>query len=261
MPDRLDAALAALAIEWPPTPDIAAAVEARLEPAPPRGRVAPAPPRRRLPRPRLAWAAAALALLVAAGLAVSPSARSALLDLLGLRGARVERREPPPAPTATPGRLGAGLRLGRAVTLEEARRRAGFPLVVPASLGRPDAVWLGAGVSFVYDRRPGIPRSPRTNAAVLVSQFAGRATPVLQKAVGAGARIERLALPGARAYRISGRPHGFAWIADDGGVHFEDRRLAGATVLVERADGVLVRIEGELPRARAEALARELAGR
>ena len=38
------------------------------------------------------------AVLIAAGLAVSPSARSALLDLLGLRGAAGERREPPPHP-------------------------------------------------------------------------------------------------------------------------------------------------------------------
>jgi hypothetical protein len=257
MPDRLEQALNALEVEWPATPDIAAVVEGRLERAP-RRRAWP-----RLGRMQLAWVAAALALLVAVGLAASPSARSALLDLLGLRGARVERREPPPHPTATPGRLGAGLRLGKAVTLADARAHTGFGLTVPASLGTPDAVWLDTAphrVSFVYDRRPGIPRSPHTNAAVLLTQFEATATPVLQKAIGTGARLEALDVPGGRVFRITGKPHGFAWMAPDGSVGFEERRLAGATVLIERDDGILLRFEGELPRARATALARELAG-
>jgi hypothetical protein len=258
MADRLEHSLAALEVEWPATPDLATAVEARLAPAAPRRART-----RRRPRLQLAWVAAALAVLVAGGLAASPSARSALLDLLGLRGARVERREPPPRPTATPGRLGEGLRLGEPVTLAEAHARAGFALTVPDSLGAPDTVWFDTApnrVSFVYDRRPGIPRSPHTNAAVLVTQFEADATPVLEKALGAGARIARLRVPHARVYRIAGTPHGFAWMSPDGTVGFEERRLAGATVLIERDDGILLRFEGEVPRARATALARELAG-
>lgn len=280
MPDRLEQALAALEVEWPATPDIAAALEPRLEAAGRRGGIDGWRRGGTTPRSwrdgtarrgrsewrggaRWGWVAAALALLVAAGLAASPSARSALLDLLGLRGARVERREPPPHPTATPGRLGAGLRLGKAVTLEDARAHMDFALTVPKSLGTPDAVWLDEApdrVSFVYDRRPGVPRSPHTGAAVLLTQFQATATPVLQKAIGAGARIETLNIPGARVYRVTGKPHGFAWMAPDGSVGFEERRLAGATVLIERDDGILLRFEGELPRARATALARELAG-
>jgi hypothetical protein len=255
MPDRLEHALAALEVQWPATPDIAAAVEARLDV--PQGRI-----RTRWPRMQLAWVAAALVVAVAAGLAVSPSARSALLDLLGLRGARVERREPPPHPSATPGRLGAGLQLGRPVSLAGARAASAFGLTLPASLGLPDAIWLDDApqrVSFVYDRRPGVPRSPHTGVAVLLTQFPARVTPVLEKAVGAGARIERLEVPHARVYRITGEPHGFAWMTPDGSVGFEDRRLAGATVLIERADGILLRVEGELSHARAITLARELA--
>jgi hypothetical protein len=254
MADRLEHALATLEVEWPATPDLAAAVEARLQPAPRRARTL-------WRRPQLAWVAAALAVLVAAGLAASPSARSALLDLLGLHGARVERREPPPHPTATPGRLGAGLRLGDAVTLADARTRVSFDLTVPASLGTPDAVWFDdtpERVSFVYDRRPGIPRSPHTNAAVLITQLRAQASPVLQKALGTGARVETLDVPHARVFRITGTPHGFAWMTPEGSVGFEERRLAGATVLIERDDGMLLRFEGELPRARATALAREL---
>jgi hypothetical protein len=249
---ELERALSTLELAWPETPDLAARVEPRLAPR----------EERRSPRRRTAWIAVGLAIL--AGVAASP-ARSALLDLLGLRGAEVQRREPPPHPTATPGRLGAGLRLGDAVTLAQARVGAGFVLLLPGSLGPPDAVWLEHGppvrVSFVYGRRPGIPRSPHTNAAVLVTEFRARATPVIQKALGAGAVVTSLDVPHARVYRITGKSHGFAWMAPDGSVGFEDRRLAGTTVLIERDDGMLLRVEGELPRARALALARELAAR
>jgi hypothetical protein len=253
MPDRLELALEALEVEWPATPDLAAAVESRL------GEVARRP--RRARRPLLAWAAAALVAFAAAGLAASPAARSALLDLLGLKGARVERRAPPPHPRVTPGRLGEGLRLGTADSLDGAQRTAGFALTLPASLGTPDAVWTEAAptrITFVYRRRPGIRPSPHTAVAVLLTQMRARTTPVIEKALGPGARVTRLHLPGALAYLIGGA-HGFAWAAPDGNVGFEDRRLAGTALLVERADGILLRVEGELSQARARALAAELA--
>lgn len=253
MADRVERELHALRIDWPPTPDLATAVEARV-----------AARSTRWPWPRraraLAFAVAALLVLVAAGLAVPP-ARSALFDLLGLHGARVERREPPPAPRGRPGTLGSGLRLGQPTTLAHARSRLDIPLTAPASLGTPDAVWLKTRptvqASLVYGRRPGIPPSPHTNASVLLTEFRAKVSPVIAKTIGSGARIERLELPGARAYLITGA-HGFAWISPEGQVRFEDRRLAGTAVLVER-NHVLLRAEGQLPHARAVALARELA--
>jgi hypothetical protein len=250
MPERVERELAGLRVEWPATPDVATAVEARLE-----------PPRRARPRRR---GRIALAVAVALGLVAASPARSAILELLGLRGVRVERREPPPAPSPAPGTLGSGLRLGQPVTLARARARLDVPLTVPASLRTPDAVWLDepAGgpvrVSLVYARRPGIRVSPETNVAVLVTEFRAEVTPVIGKTLGGGAETERLELPGARAYLIFGTPHGFAWVGPGGGIAFEDRRLAGPTLLVERG-GVLLRAEGRMGRARARALARELA--
>jgi hypothetical protein len=237
MADRLDTSLRALDVAWPPTPDLAAAVTPRLA-----------------PRRRRRWIPVVVAV---AGLAVAaPAVGDDVLELLGLRGARVERREPPPAPPQRPGTLGSGLRLGRAIGLEDARRRFRFP----ASLATPDAAWIDAGrVSLVYASRPGIPRSPHTAVAVLLTRFEGAVTPVLGKALGAGAGVERIELEGARGYLITGKPHGFAWIAPGGDIAFEDRRLAGTTLLVERDDGVLLRAEGRLRIARARALARELA--
>ena len=131
------------AIELPPTPDLGRAVLARLEPA----------PRRTRRRALRALALATLALLVPAAtvLAASPAARDAVLDWLGLRGAKVERV--PSLPRVPPG---ARIDLGPRVSLRAARERAPFGVLVPALLGTPDAVHLHAGtaagpvVSLVY---------------------------------------------------------------------------------------------------------------
>ncbi len=250
MPDRLERELQALAVEWPPTPDLAGAVAPRL-------RARRSPWRRRV--------AVGLALLVAGGLAASPAARSAIGDLLGLHGASVRRAPVPPHPAERPGRLGSGLRLGRPVLPADARRAVRFRLTLPPGLGRPDAVWLAATlgqptrVSLIYGRRPGIPVSPHTNVAVLVTEFRARVTPVLGKTLGQGARVTRIAVPGGRAYAITGRPHGFAWLGPGGQFGFEERRLAGTTLLVERGDGVLLRVEGQLSLPALRRLARVLA--
>jgi hypothetical protein len=112
--------------------------------------------------------------------------------------------------------------------------------------------------SLVYARVAGIPRSRHTDVAVLLTQFRALATPLLAKTAGAGVRLTRIAVPEGRAYLISGRAHGFAWIGRSGESGYEQRRLAGTTLLVERGD-VLLRAEGRFTRARAGALARELA--
>jgi hypothetical protein len=226
-------------VAWPATPDLASAVETRLE-ARPGGRAAPIRARLRVAP---AWAiAAAVVLVLAGGVMAVPPARSAVLEWLGIASVRIERAEPP--------RYGADLQLGRAVTLEAARRDAGFPIGVPAALGEPDGVFVSeapARVDFVY-RRP----------YVLVTQFRAAAEPVIEKTLGENAALERLRVDGDSAYFISGAEHGFAY-AGDGVFEFEPPRLAGNTLLVDRArEGVLLRIEGELTREQAVRIARSL---
>ena len=242
--------LTALSVEWPATPDLAAAVAARLE--------APAPARPRFAwRPALAYAVAAVAAAFALTMAVSPDARSAVLEWLGLKSVKIERREPT-APPPRPDKLGAGLGLGTPVSLEEARRRSPF-LRIPAAdgLGRPDAIYLGGrSVSLVYGERAGYARATTTGAAVLVQEFRARVEPFIEKTLGAGTRLERLTVGGDPAFFITGA-HGFAYEHEQQ-VEFEDQRLAGNTLLVERADGLLIRVEGDLARDRAVAIARSI---
>jgi hypothetical protein len=208
-------------------------------------------------RPALAYGLAAIAAGFALTMAVSPDARSAVLEFLGLKSVAVERREPV-APAPSPGTLGSGLGLGTPVTLAEARERSPFlRLPTAPGLGRPDAVHLGReAVSLVYGEREGYPRADTTGAALLVQEFPARVGPFIQKSLGEGSELERLRVDGAPAYFITGA-HGFAYESDDG-VGFEDQRLAGNTLLVERSDGLLLRVEGDLPREQAVAVARSV---
>ena len=231
----LETELRELRAEWPPTPDLTGAVAQR---------VASAPAQRRPARP--AWQlGVALAAALVAIVMVVPPARSAVLDWLGFGSVRIERAEPPPLPP------GADLDLGRPVGLERARALAEFPLTVPAALGPPDAVYAadapGAGtrVDFVYARRP---------TRLLVTQFRAVATPLIEKTAGAATRIERLRVGGDPAYFLSGAEHGFAYSSRTDAA-FEPQRLAGNTLLVDRSDGVLWRLEGDLPRAEAVRIA------
>jgi hypothetical protein len=245
--------LTALSAEWPATPDIAGAVAARLEqPAAPRAA------RRRLAwRPALAYALAAIAAAFALTMAVSPDARSSVLEWLGLKSVEVERREPT-APPPQPGTLGDELGLGTPVSLEQARERSPFVSLPQADgLGEPDALYLdGDSVSMVYGERPGYARANEIGASLLVQEFEARVEPFIQKSIGQGSELERLTIDGDPAFFISGA-HGFAY-EGDADVRFEEQRLAGNTLLVERGDGLLIRIEGDIERDRAVAIARSI---
>src|SRR4051794_11332039 len=189
----LEHELRELAVEWPETPDIAGSLA-----------LAPAPRRRWiLGRPAWQLAVAVVALVVAVAMAVPPT-RAAVLDVLGLSSTvRIERREP------VVSKFASGLSLGKPVSLEEARRRAGFPVRVPATLGRPDAVYVdqhptfGTRVDLVYRPRPGLRRASATGAGLLVTELLATATPAIQKTIGSATRFERLSVGGARAYFFS----------------------------------------------------------
>ncbi len=216
-------------VAYPPTPELASAVRARL---------AAEPPRRRAPRwSRRTIVLALVATLLGAGAATAavPGLRDAVGDLLGLDGATVQRvPRTPPAPAT------AGRDLGPAVTLAAARRAAGFRLVLAhdARLGAPDAVHLArtaggqARVTLVYD-----------GGDVTLTQLRGStATDLVRKLTPPDTAIRDELVGGEPALYVAGSH--VVLYRDARGEIVEDRaRTAGATLLWQRGP-LLLRLEG-----------------
>lgn len=224
----------AAALEWPPAPDVAARVLARVRETP--------PPSRRAPRRRLA---VALAVVLAALLAVVavPPARTAVLDWLGIGGARIVEVDELPAVAPSPGLA----LLGDLVTLERARALAGFELAEPPDGERdPDEIRVSPGLRVSYVWRDG------EGVRLLVTQFPGSTDDpgLVKKLVGSGTSVEELKVDGDPALWLEGGPHVVHFVAPDGMVQSDIGWLAGNTLLVDR-DGVTVRVEGLLERSQA----------
>ena len=237
MPD-LETTLHQLAVDvaFPPTPPLADAVAARLEPRGAR--------RRLFTGRRVALALAVRVAAVAAVLAASPGARSAFLELFGIEGATVYRVERSPDVT----RFGPLVR-GELVPLHEARRGVGFDLLVPPSSGgQVDEAFLDRGVgavSFVY-----------CCPELILTEFRGEALPYVQKIAGPDVRIEEVTVRGDPGLWIEGA-HAVLFRDAAGIVHDEELRLAG-NVLVWEHGGITYRLEGDLDRDDALALAADL---
>jgi hypothetical protein len=230
---NLEQELRGLPVEWPMTPDVAGAVQARL------GEQAP-----QAARPWGRPLAIALAVLVAATAAVltfSPGARSALLELFGIDGATVVRVDELPEV-----RGGEQLDLGERVSLERARQEVSFRVRLPRGED-VDEVWLdrtiGSGAVTVVWCCP----------RVILTQFRGESTPFVQKRVGPGTRVEYLLVNGRQGIWIEGRNH-VVMFRDEFGQVQERPRLARNVLLWER-EGVTLRLEGDFGKGRALALA------
>lgn len=235
MPD-LELALRDLGarLEWPSEPDLAPGVLAGMDRRPVRRR----PGSRRV----LAVALAVLAVAIGAIFAV-PQTRAAVLDFLHLRGVSIERV--PELPTVSaPSDLGY---LGERVSLDEARRRAGFEVVAPHALGDPDEVYLQAGrppggmVSFVY----GSSERPRA----LFTQFVASVDDVVFKKVAPATRIDPVTVAGQPGFWIEGA-HFFAYLDRVGAMQSENVRLSGSVLLWEHGTRTL-RLEADAPEAEA----------
>jgi len=240
-------------VDWPDTPELAAAVRRRI--------TAPVPQRRRPPLLRRSFAIAVASLLLLAGgvFAAVPDVRDAVLEFFGLQGATVERRASiPSAPELR------RLDLGERTTLARARGELGFTPLVPRAAGRPDAVFTstrapGGELSLTYRPGVGMPATGRTGLGLLVGEFRGDLAPeYVGKIAPQTARIERLRVDGDRAIWIEGAPHLFFYRPPDSEFAESELRLAHNVLLIER-DNLLIRLEGGFNRAGALGLARSLA--
>ncbi|HET9286846.1 MAG TPA: hypothetical protein VFO26_04750 [Gaiella sp.] len=227
----------AASVEWPEAPDVTAAVA---------GRIAEPAPRPTMHRPRLAVALVVLLAALLAVLAVPP-ARTAILDWLGIGGARIVRVDQLPAIEPSP-----GLEiLGDEMPLETARSRAGFPFAdPPRDEPAPDVIRVAPGIRVSYIWREG------ERVRLLLTQFPGSVDDpaLLKKLVGSSTSVEELAVDGDRGIWLEGGPHVVYFVAPDGDVQYDQGWLAGNTLLVDR-DGVTLRIEGALERDEAVQLA------
>jgi hypothetical protein len=231
-------------LDVPPPPELASRVRARLDQAP--------ATRTMLSRRRgLVLALAVLAVAIGAVLAV-PGTRAAILEFFHLRGVTIQRVEE--LPTVPLQREFDELFLGDRVTLAEARDRADFDVVVPETLGEPDAVFFqdnppGGMVSLVY----GTPEQPRA----LFTQFRGKVDEVIYKKVAAGTHIAALQIEGRSGFFLSGDPHEFSYFDRTGEYRQEIVRLAGNTLLWERG-ALTLRLEADINREEAVEIARSV---
>lgn len=207
-------------LDYPETPDLTGAVRRGLA------------ERRRPTAWRRPLVIALAALLVAvAGLLAVPQARSELLDWLGIGSVTVRHVDELPTVDKTRDDLALGMRL----SLAEASERASFRVEVPTleRLGDLD-VYLGDGgeVSFLY----GSEAEPR----LLITQMLG--TGALEKLLTTETDVELV---------TEGRAEG-AWLEGAEHVLFfpgsgpESPRLVGNTLILQRQDGVTVRLEADV---------------
>jgi hypothetical protein len=232
-------------IAWPPTPDLATAVQARVAGEP---RERARGQRQPWLRGRLVPALVALfVVLIAVGalLAASPGVRATVRDWLGIGSVRIARVNT--LPDLAPARR---LDLGRRATVAQADAHLGSPIATVRALGPPAAIYVDDGppprVSVVYAAAPGLP--PGTGGVgALLDQLQGDSTAFIEKFVAGGVPITPVRVNGERGYFIAG-PHAVT-------LPTELRpRIAGDTV-VWLHDAVTYRLETRLGRGAAVRLA------
>jgi len=241
-------------IEWPATPAMAGRIAARI--------AAPAPARR--PWFRTQWAlAAAVVLLAIATLITYTPTRDAIASWINLHTI-ITRVNQLPTPSPRPsGPLGTRLGLGQPSTLAAAQAKAGWQILVPASLGQPDEVYFqvdapAGEVSLVYKSRPGLKVSGQTGVAVLITEVSGRVdTNFFGKMLWPDTTIEDVTVNGHRGWWITGAPHEIFFVDANGNFRNETLRLATNTLLIDY-NGIVIRIEGDLTKTQALEIAASL---
>jgi hypothetical protein len=187
----------------------------------------------------------------AAALGTSNGARSAVIDLLGgVPGIEIRRTYDLPTRSVL---LAAPPEFGQSVSLEEARRRSGFSLRLPAALPEPDAVHIDEGasavaVTTVYDLVPG-------GAAVIITQWHPSVLLFRKLMRSPDSLVRRVNVEGGRGLWIAGGDHEVFYLGMDRRSHRGAPYLAGAALVWHR-DRVTYRLEGDFTLDNALGLAR-----
>jgi hypothetical protein len=230
---ELERALVALGreLDFPPEPDLAGVVRARLE---------------RRPRRRRALAFAVALVVVAFGIAMAvPQARSAILDFFRIGSVSVQRVETLPAARERP--LAAGL--GQPLARHDAELRAHLPIRLP-DLGGPQPTR--------YYARPGMIATllQYQGAAVLLAEMRDDQVSAGKKFTAQATRVESVQL-GRYGIWIEGGRHVLTWQFGPAEPQLIQTRLAG-NVLIWLDGTTTYRLEGDLSKSQALKLAHEI---
>jgi hypothetical protein len=227
----------------PPPRDLTAAVRQRLERRADGHRHVPAVGtgafRRLAWRAALAVVAAFLVVLIA-----TPQGRAAISHVLRFAG--IEFRQGP-APVRP--RESGALPGERPMSLEQARHEVSFPILVPTVLGRAGDVVVSDGgrvVSLIYRRAP--------YGLVRLDEFAGQVDQVYFEKFGYLADVTRVEVNGVRGLWIKG-PQELIYVTRDGTTATASARLTTGNTLVWGTRRVALRLEGDLSKAAALAIA------
>jgi hypothetical protein len=243
----LERALIALGstLEYPPAPPMAPAVTARL--------LAERAAARRPPFPGLAlWPRRRVLLLALAGVLLLAGTAVAARLAIGA----IEIRVVPTPSVPTPSTVESGVALGERVTLEGARARVGFSVVLPPGLGPPTEVHLAESlfgsrvVVLVWDADASHPPIGGTPWSTILMELPGGKGPLAFKEIVAETTFQAVQVGNADAFWISG-PHQLSLLTPDG----ERRFTVTGNVLLWKQDGTTLRLETALPKAEAVALA------
>lgn len=229
----------------PPASDLTATVRRRLADEAAGRRSTPAPGggvfRRRLGwRAAVVVVAALLALLIA-----TPQGRAVIVHVFRFAGVELRQGAGPansPTRAALPGE--------RQTSLEQARHRVSFPILVPAALGRPGEVAVSDGgrvVSLIYRRTP--------HGLVRIDEFAGHLDQAYFEKFVQLSDVTRVEVNGTRGLWIKG-PHDLVYITRNGTPAVASARLTTGNTLIWATRQVALRLEGNLGKAAALAVAR-----
>jgi hypothetical protein len=244
-------------LRYPESSAIAARVHARI--------ARPRTLRERWSLPGFVPALATIALLLVVIALASPGVRAAADEFLRLRGIDIFRVPGTPVPSVTPSPSSSSSLFipGDRVSLDEARRRVHFTVLVPAAaeLGAPDELVVDTSgnaerVTLVYRDRAGVGPSPAgLGPTALVVEFRGSVdASFFGKLIGGGTTLEEVTVNGGRGYWIAGTPHFFFYRDAAGAIQQETLRLAGNTLIWEQG-GVTMRLEAAVTKDQAIRLA------
>jgi len=166
----------------------------------------------------------------------------------------------PGRPTALPTVIASGPTLGHAATLDQAEHEAGFHAVLPGTLGDPDAVWVdttttGSRIVLAWSPSPALPSIDGLPWGAVLYEFRGQAEQVAKSLFLEGNTFEQVEVDGHDGVWIAG-VHELDLVKGDG--TYARYRVTG-TVVVWKAEGIVVRLETSLDKAAALRLAESIA--